>query len=224
MNEQVDHLNKQLRVLGFGESLEKELLFQLCFLPEQLTLRHIKKYGADIVAFSLLFERGSGGYQCKYFDASLQKQISFDDAGGYSDLCGSLDKMMSSIDWVRLSLLLTIEMAGEVEGIMHGLQELGENDEGKEFADRLRYKYWINTDLEHRIQLNQSLRNRFEVNQRFYFFEEESPITIDEAYRFLNNKWLERLMQLRKKQVEPAEESAEDAGALLPKRRGGRKK
>ena len=34
------------------------------------------------------------------------------------------------------------------------------------------------------------LKNKSEVSQRFYFFEGQTGISIDEAYRFLQNRWL----------------------------------
>ena len=38
-----------------------------------------------------------------------------------------------------------------------------------------------------------------EVSQRFYFFEGQIGISVDEAYRFLQNRWLEKQMQTKKK-------------------------
>ena len=38
------------------------------------------------------------------------------------------------------------------------------------------------------------------MSQRFYFFDGQIGISIDEAYRFLQNRWLEKQMQAKKKQ------------------------
>ena len=63
------------------------------------------------------------------------------------------------------------------------------------------------------------------VSQRFYFFEGQTGISADEAYRFLQNRWLEKQMQAIKKQLdnqteEPIEENGNNTGSgLLKKRR-----
>jgi hypothetical protein len=38
------------------------------------------------------------------------------------------------------------------------------------------------------------------VSQRFYFFESQTGISVDEAYRFLQNRWLEKQMQAKSRQ------------------------
>lgn len=225
MIENVETIKQQLLALGFEDGLEQALLFQLCFLPEQFLLRHRKRRGPDTLVFTLHFERIGNAYDFRFYDAGLQKPISFDDAGGYSDLCLALDEKMKMVDWKNFNVAVTLESARLVETIMMGLAELSENDLGKEFADRLRFKHWMHTDLEYKVQLTQPLRSRFETSQRFYFFEGEDPITIDEAHRFLQIKWMERQMQLRKKQPEAVEEvNEESAGELLPKKRGRKSK
>ena len=44
------------------------------------------------------------------------------------------------------------------------------------------------------------LKNKSEVCQRFYFFEGQTGISVDEAYRFLQNRWLEKQMQAKRKE------------------------
>jgi len=38
------------------------------------------------------------------------------------------------------------------------------------------------------------------LSQRFYFFEAQTGISVDEAYRFLQNRWLEKQMQAKRKE------------------------
>jgi hypothetical protein len=70
-----------------------------------------------------------------------------------------------------------------------------------------------------------SIRSKSDVSQRFYFSENSVGISVDEAYRFLQNKWLEKQMQLKKKQVDTTSESDNDeangstGSGLLKKRR-----
>ena len=45
-------------------------------------------------------------------------------------------------------------------------------------------------------------RNRNEITQRIYCFNEESAISVDEAFRFLKNRWLEKQIQTKQKKGE----------------------
>lgn len=72
------------------------------------------------------------------------------------------------------------------------------------------------------------LKNKSEVSHRFYFFEDQTCISVDDAYRFLQNRWLERQMQAKRKQMNSAEisEIEKDSHAssgigLLKKKRLG---
>ena len=72
------------------------------------------------------------------------------------------------------------------------------------------------------------LKNKSEVSQRFYFFESQTGISVDEAYRFLQNRWLEKQMQAKRKETNSTEinESEKDSDAssgsgLLKKKRLG---
>jgi hypothetical protein len=67
------------------------------------------------------------------------------------------------------------------------------------------------------------------VSQRFYFFEGEEGITLDEAYRFLCHRWREKQWNAQKKGAIPAkaatptEESGTGIrGKLLSKKRLGK--
>jgi len=62
------------------------------------------------------------------------------------------------------------------------------------------------------------------LSQRFYFFEAQTGISVDEAYRFLQNRWLEKQMQAKRKQTvannreELTEEEPTSSGNGLLKR------
>jgi hypothetical protein len=71
-----------------------------------------------------------------------------------------------------------------------------------------------------------TIKSKSELNQRFYCAEGQPVISADEAYRFLQNKWLEKQLQLKRKQFESADESepgdkptASAGSGLLKKRR-----
>ena len=48
------------------------------------------------------------------------------------------------------------------------------------------------------------------VTQRFYFFQGLTGITVEEAYRFLQNRWLEKQMLAKRKQEDNSQ--VEEAG------------
>ena len=75
-------------------------------------------------------------------------------------------------------------------------------EEGKEIANRLKIKHWCDTPLEELFSDLRSLRTRFEISQRFYFFDRQGGISVEEAYRFLNNRWMEKQLQAKRKQKE----------------------
>ncbi|MBC7507604.1 MAG: hypothetical protein H7320_02475, partial [Ferruginibacter sp.] len=59
------------------------------------------------------------------------------------------------------------------------------------------------------------LKNKSEVSQRFYFFEGQRGISVDEAYRFLQNRWLEKQMQAKKKQSDESNRRQSENDANL---------
>ena len=199
----IEYLKKQLLSLGFENGLEQELQFELCFLPGSFIILSRLNFQSDILLFSLYFERvqAGSGYHCKYYDATLRKQIVFDDAGQHFELCKDLDKRMEKIGWdsIGISKDISFELASEIELVVEELNQLSLSETGKELAGRLRFKHWSNTDIEHKISITQQIKNRFEITQRFYFFESQTQITVQEAYRFLNNRWLEKQMTGKRK-------------------------
>ena len=53
------------------------------------------------------------------------------------------------------------------------------------------------------------------LSQRFYFFEAQTGISVDEAYRFLQNRWLEKQMQAKKKQSDESNRRQSENDANL---------
>ena len=67
-----------------------------------------------------------------------------------------------------------------------------------------------------------SLKGRFEISQRFYLSSDSNRISVKEAYRFLNNRWIEKIMSTKKKQAEvslTSEEADKDPKNSVPKKR-----
>ena len=90
----------------------------------------------------------------------------------------------------------------KIENIVTDLHDLESLEEGKEIANRLKVKHWCDTPIEEMISNLSSLRSKFEISQRFYFFDGQSGISVEEAHRFLHNRWMEKQLQARKKQMD----------------------
>lgn len=107
---------------------------------------------------------------------------------------------------------------------------LTSDDEGINIADCLKFKFWCDTPVQEMINNINVLKSKFEISQRFYLFNNGSCISAEEAYRFLNNRWMEKNLQARKKQLED-KEGADSSSAtsrsiaeksLLQKKRGNK--
>ena len=85
------------------------------------------------------------------------------------------------------------------------LSELEKIEDGKAIALDLKLKYWADISYHGFAGIINPLKNKLEVSQRFYFFEGQAGISVDEAYRFLQNRWLEKQMQVKRKQPESVE-------------------
>ena len=105
-----------------------------------------------------------------------------------------------------------------IEEITRDLELLSATVEGDAVANTMKYKFWTEPLLQNtKIELT-FLKSKYELSQRFYIVNEDG-ITATEAYRFLNNRWLERSIHasnrlLRKSEVEQKESEniARDAG------------
>lgn len=218
----VVELKRQLLLLGFTAGLEAELRAKICFQPERFTLRYRLVKDADVVEFVLQFELGNNGYACSFYEAVLRKRILVDH---------ELDVEMQTVNW---NSIVGVESEDKVDTIITQLNQLETTEEGKGIAAILKLKYWSGTIVEDLIPNLSALKSRYEISQRFYFFDGEGQITVEEAYRFLCNRWLEKQMQLRKKQevfVPPADTGGQASSSsdnammrkisLLPKKKRG---
>lgn len=228
----IQQLKEQLQSLGFDKGLEHQLKSKICFQPERFLLRYRIVKETDIIDFILHFEITDmeAGYCCRYYDASLRKKIPLKDTNISSVSISRLEKQLSIIDWNH-SLPGDIAKEETIDSVITELKKLDETEEGKIISEILRFKYWTGTNVEDLISNLSVMKSRYEITQRFYFFEGEGQITIEEAYRFPCNRWMEKQLQSRKKQPEQTETS-DPGGAgnnellkkvkLLPKKKRGR--
>ncbi|MCY7291086.1 MAG: hypothetical protein LH615_02790, partial [Ferruginibacter sp.] len=132
----------------------------------------------------------------------------------------NLEKLMIEIDWknafdfvtkkqLNLEDKTNWEKEQKVESVIEGLSMLEKSEDGKVVAVELKLKYWAGISYQELFGNISPLKNKSEVSQRFYFFEGQTGISVEEAYRFLQNRWLEKQMQAKRKQGD--EENAGDS-------------
>ncbi len=184
----ITSLSDKLQSLGFEASIGGKISQHICFKPASFTIQQSVTNGNDTMKFYLFFEREGNAYSCLYYDAVLRKEIEIPVEGN------TLDKRMAEIDWS----LFDVKDAEKVELIVADLYTMESGNEGKDIACRLKIKHWADTAVESLTNNLSSMKTKFEISQRFYFLENGPGISLEEAYRFLNNRWLEKLMQKKK--------------------------
>ncbi len=236
----ISTLSNSLQTLGFADTINQQLAKNISFkLPNFIIHQRITKAN-DIINFYLAFEVNENGdsYSCIYYDAILRKEIEMPNVKINEIEAKQLDKRMAEIKWTNafsynenkkweIEDKVTWSENEKIENIVTDLHTLESLEEGKEIANRLKVKHWCDTPVEEIIGNLTSLRSKFEISQRFYLFDVQSGISVEEAYRFLHNRWMEKQLQARKKQIEvsnPDEKSNGNAKAgsdknLLQKKR-----
>jgi hypothetical protein len=216
-------LAEMLKELGF-EKAGYELLKRISFRPERFVIKQRLQKGDDSVLFQISFEKREDTYHFKYYDAALRKAIDI------PEQLSTLDTKMEAVDWSKAFAIsengvwnaedpLTWKTEAQVSAIITEIEALEDQD----VAGRLKVKYW--SDVEQDIFNLQSLRSKYEITQRFYFFEGQGCIGAEEAYRFLHNRWMEKQMLAKRKvAADSTAEPAGSKGSLLPKKKGSRKK
>lgn len=227
-------LSRQLEVLGFGNH-SSWLLKQIALRPKNFFLSHQVERGKDLLHFSIFFEmiNEARDYSLLYYDAVFQKEFLFPDKMINGILVGSLEKEMAVINWEesfdcrqgkKWSVEETDTWANEkkVEACIASLQKLEEDEDGCSIAMQLKQRFW--TDLYNREYFSGlgNFKNKTDISQRFYFFDGEAGISVEDAYRFLLNRWKEKQMQLKKKEAvlaEPSDDEKNGGSGLLGKRK-----
>ncbi len=239
--ENISALIGQLQSLGF-ENLGYPLLKRISFKSENFILTQKMEKDKDQLSFQLFFKKdvSQGTYILLYYDAVLQRETPVFDATINGINITNLEKSMTEIDWesafdfvtkkqLNLEDKASWEKEQKVESVIEGLSELEKSEDGKEVAAALKLKYWAGIPYREVFGNISPLKNKSEVSQRFYVFEGQPEISVDEAYRFLQNRWLEKQMQAKRKQTDNEEISKTEkdnhtssgSGLLKKKRLGG---
>ena len=208
----ISALIETLATLGFSSSVGRALLFNACLQQKNFTVREQMCFGEDTVNYQLYFkEDASKNLICSYYDATLRKaiEIAASVISGVDVL--DLEKRMSGVNWqmpkedssadnLQIADKSTWKQEAEMEAITMELERLASTEEGAGLANRLKYKFWAELSLQNMISEPSALKSRYELSQRFYVINGDG-ITAGEAYRFLNNRWMERIIHASNKAI-----------------------
>jgi len=206
--ENITILAGQLKEIGFGQ-MDVLILRHTCFkIASFQILRSVEK-GSDQLCFLFHFEKvkNSDQYSLLYYDVSLQKRIIFDTGLEDSDDIFSIDDEMASIDWKTflqeaeqgtIPLKQTWEIERKVEQITEKLIAISVHENGRSLTERLILKYWAGNLPVEIVKSIVTVKVKPDISQRFYP-SGDSLITIDEAYRYLQNRWIERQVHQKQK-------------------------
>ncbi len=208
----ISALAEQLQSLGF-DNAGYSILKRICFKPDSFMLSQKMVKGKDQLRFHLYFEKENKmeTYVLKYYDAILQKEVSLSNVVVNEIDVSSLEKRITEIDWKMAFDFETKkhwsiedksswEKEFKIESIIEAFVSLEATEEGKAISTNLKLKYWAGIAYQELLGSISPLKNKTEVIQRFYFFEGQAGISVDEACRFLQNRWLEKQMQAKRKQ------------------------
>lgn len=204
-------LAEQLNSLGF-EDFTYLLVKRICFKPYSFTIFKKIIKGKDHCIFNLYFEsdRKRELYILKYYDAVLQKEMPVVKSAINGIDIFVLEKRMAEIDW---KTAFDFEMKNNwtpedkklvdqektIELIVDDLSSLESMEAGKTIAAGLKLKYWAGIPNYESICKINLFKIKDALSQRFYFFEDQHSISVDEVFRFLHNMWLEKHLQAKRK-------------------------
>lgn len=194
------------------------------------------------MTFHLYFEKDTvqNDYTLLYYDAKLQKESAIE-MGIVSGVdMTSLNKEMTAVDWKKAfgeddNELITLDDKAtwvteeRIETIMTQLNQLEATANGKSVADLLKLKHWYGSAFKDVVGDISTIKNKPEICQRFYLPDNQSHISVDEAYRFLQNKWLEKQITARKKRIDEQhdnkskDDNYQQSGDSRQKKKSGKK-
>lgn len=236
-------LSGKLEALGF-EHLGYLLLKKISFRLKNFWLLSKANHLNNDLNFHLFIEKNdvTKNYELLYYDAILQAETGIDEQVINGIDISELKTAMTKIDWINafdlsngksspINEKTDLKKEEEVESVIEKLEVLEQSESGKSLASGLKLEFWTGLPFQNFFGNIVPVKSKYEVCQRFYCAAGQPGISVDEAYRFLQNRLLEKQMLLRKKQPENLEvgENATDAipasgsGLLRKKRIAGKR-
>lgn len=236
----ISALSAQLKAIGF-DNMGYLLTKRICLMPDDFVIieKQLKDDGQIIFNFHFQRDKKLNGYFLAYYDAILQKEISVTTQVINGVDISELQEGMNTVDWKMAFDFntkkpfnpddkLAYEKEQKIEQLINALSELELTEEGKQVSILVKQKYWSEIPYNELMGNISSMKSKAELSQRFYYAEGQSCISADEAYRFLQNKWLEKQMQVKRKQQELTDNSdtgeepnGSSGSGLLKKKRVG---
>ena len=211
-------LAAKLEGLGF-ENTGYLLLKNISFSPQQFWLVVKAAHLNNALSFHLFIQRNSVNkeYELQYYDANLSAVTTETEQVINGVNISELITAMKRIDWksafdftARKNLIIDeksdYEKEEEIELIIEKIQCLEQSESGKSIATGLKLDFWSGLPYQDLFGNIAVVRNKYEISQRFYCSLGQPGITVDEAFRFLQNRLLEKQISLRKKLPENPEE------------------
>ncbi len=219
MNTQsITNLATVLIAAGFSENIGEAIMQNACFRSSDFTLtEHIRKQ-KDMLTCTLYFERKEDQYHCLYYEAAYLRMSDLPDLVMQGISVKELDHRMGQISWKAIA-----GSEKQIDEVIVQLNKLRITEDGKTLSDLLKLRHWQGIALPAAAGNLSALRSRFEVSQRFYLIDGD-VIPIDEAHRFLVNRWMEKKIQAKKRRENAGEpdnvtETGGDKSLLLKKKR-----
>jgi len=203
MEKQLQHIMDVFADVGFPRTLEWPVQVHLCFAPARFAVQHEQFRGSDQLRYEVWVarEEDNSKYMPVYYDATLIRPLELNPQNGCAEQVISLNQQMQLVNWSGLLGKAATATVGDfsdlglVADIVDNLTALEQHEGGQFFADLLRLRYWTRTPFEHYARCGSGSKGLFEVTQRFHFFSDGQGITLDEAYRFLQHRWLQKKLQ-----------------------------
>ena len=230
----ISALIETLSSLGFSSSTGRTLLFNACLQQKNFIIRERMHFGADTINYQLYFKEDTVSKEltCSYYDATLRKaaEISASVVNGID--VPDLEKRMGSVNWEISSdnhssedFDITDQNTWKQETVMEeittDLEMLASTQEGTALANTLKYKFWTDPALQNLIPELSVIKSKYELSQRFYVID-GNGITASEAYRYLNNRWMERKIHASNRLLHQNETELREAKTGI-KRTGNKK-
>lgn len=212
----IELLAARLIQLGCKPMVTTQMAAHACFGLLQFDLTHIEEYGEDCCYVVIHCRKGNHvGYDALYYTAILKRRPSVPDG------LEVLDRQMAAVDW-RQIIATRIDGVGcsvdDFVSVATLVDQLSEVD----IHGILRYRYWSGTSLETLVPELAHLKSQYEIQQRFYLTPDQAPIRFEEAYRFLQSRWMEKRFQTERKLLLKKERRSDGGDAskkLLVKRK-----
>ncbi len=241
--ENIISLEKQLHSLGF-ENTGNFLLKRICFKPDHFFLSQKIEKDNEQLVFQFFIEKDikQDEYLLKYYDATLQTELTANNSIINDINVVNLENLMKEVDWKNAFDFISKKQLSwndkaswekelKLEAVMENISGLEKTEEGAAIAAGLKLKYWQGAPYQELFGNINPVKSKSDICQRFYLFEGQVGISVDEAYRFLKNRFLEKQIHLKRKHTsneEPGQTENDSKGSdnngLLKKKRGGNSK